>query len=103
MTIIHPNGKQHGLRIATVLVMSFWLMTNAAHAETYTLQVDGLACPFCSYGIEKQLRNLAGVSEVTTSIKTGTVRVETKSGVKLTKADLRAAVKRSGFTLRGIK
>ena len=103
MTTIHPNGKHHGLPFVTVLVMSFWLMTSAAQAETYTLQVDGLACPFCSYGIEKQLRQLTGVSEVTTNIKTGTIQVNTKSGVKLTKADLSAAVKRSGFTVRGIK
>ena len=103
MTTIHPKRKQHGLRIATVVVMSFWLMTNVAHAETYTLQVDGLACPFCSYGIEKQLRKLSGVNDVVTDIKTGTIQVKTKSGIKLTEAKLRAAVQRSGFTLRGLK
>ncbi len=103
MTTTHPNTRQHGLRIASALAMSFWLMTNVANAETYTLQVDGLACPFCSYGVEKQLRKLTGVNDVVTDIKAGTVQVNTKSGVKLTKADLRAAVKRSGFTLRGIK
>jgi mercuric ion binding protein len=85
------------------LALSFWLVANIAYADTYTLRVDGLACPFCSYGIEKQLRKLSGVKAVTTNIKTGTIRVRTETGKKLTKAELRAAVKRSGFTLRGLK
>lgn len=103
MTVVGLVAIQRIFRITLVAGVSVWFVSKAANAETYTLQVDGLACPFCSYGIEKQLRKLSGVNRVTTNIKTGTVRVRTKSGQKLTGTELRAAVKRSGFTLRALK
>lgn len=36
-------------------VVCFLLALTVAHADqaVYTLQVDGLGCPFCAYGIEK--------------------------------------------------
>lgn len=39
------------------------IMTTAALAgqPSYKLRVDGLACPFCAYGIEKKLGALEGV------------------------------------------
>ncbi|MDQ3269572.1 MAG: heavy-metal-associated domain-containing protein [Pseudomonadota bacterium] len=45
------------------------LAANAlASPASYRLRVDGLACPFCAYGIEKQLSKLDGVARVETDI-----------------------------------
>ncbi|MGN2393298.1 heavy-metal-associated domain-containing protein, partial [Pelomicrobium sp. G1] len=42
-----------------------WIVSVAlAAGPSYWLQVDGLACPFCAYGIEKKLRALDGVDKV---------------------------------------
>ena len=82
---------------------ALWLMSIGAHAESYTLRIDGLACPFCAYGIEKQLGKLPGVTALKTNIKSGTVRVTTKKGKKLGRAQLAGAVRRAGFTLRSVK
>jgi len=86
-----------------ILAASLSLTATSVIAKTYTIWVDGLACPFCSYGIEKQLSKLPGVSSVKTSIKSGSVTVNTKNNQTLTGNQMRAAVKRAGFSVRKIK
>jgi len=74
-----------------------------AWAGTYTLKAAGLTCPFCSYGIEKSLKRVKGVTGVKVNIKTGSVHVTTRSGVKLTEAQARKAVTRAGFTMQSFR
>lgn len=74
-----------------------------AESPRYTLEVDGLACPFCSYGIEKQLRKVGGVEDVTVELEPGHVIVRMKDGAQLTEAQARAATEKAGFTLRGFQ
>jgi len=42
----------------TVLVLGLVLMSVSAFAaqQAYKLRVDGLACPFCAYGVEKKIK-----------------------------------------------
>jgi len=67
-----------------------------------TIQVDGLSCPFCTYGLEKHLKKLADVERVTIDMKGGRAIVRLKPGAQVNDAALREAVKRAGFTARGI-
>ncbi len=69
----------------------------------YTVEVDGLACPFCAYGIEKQLSAIEGVESVETDIKSGAVIVTMAPGSTLDEDAARKAVKAAGFTLRGFQ
>lgn len=69
----------------------------------YRLAVDGLACPFCSYGIEKQLHKIAGVEEIRVELEPGHVMVRMRDGAQLTEAQARTATEKAGFTLRGFK
>ncbi len=71
-----------------------------AGLNTYELKVDGLACPFCAYGIEKKLRAIEGVQKVEVEIKQGRVVVTMAEGAILTEAQARDAVKDAGFSLR---
>lgn len=71
-----------------------------AAPPTYQLHVDGLACPFCAYGIEKKLGALEGVQGLETHIKDGTVIVTMKDGMTLDEASAKQAVKEAGFSLR---
>lgn len=89
----------------TAIVAGFVLLSSvtAWAGETRTLKVDGLACPFCSYGIEKQLRAVRGVKTVTVSVKSGTVTVTMNDGAKLTRTRANQAVKDAGFTLRSFR
>jgi len=86
-----------------ILLTALFFAAPSAMARTYTIWVDGLACPFCSYGIEKQLSKLPGVNSVKTDIKSGTVTLNTKGNQKIADAKLRAAVDRAGFSVRKIK
>ena len=69
----------------------------------YTLQADGLACPFCAYGIEKQLSAIEGVESVETDIKSGTITVTMQDDAILDEDTARKAVEAAGFTMRGLK
>jgi len=66
----------------------------------YVLGVDGLACPFCAFGIEKRLNEVDGVTNVQIDVGESVVRVTLQEGKKLTEAQAHQAIKEAGFTLR---
>jgi len=86
----------------SIAVLTLLLLIPIAHAAglSYALQVDGLACPFCAYGIEKKLSSIKGVEDTQVNIKTGEVIVTMDEGVPLTEDLARKKVKEAGFTLR---
>jgi mercuric ion binding protein len=88
------------LPLALILITS---MTTFADTLTYKLQVDGLACPFCAFGIEKQLGKIDGVDQLDTDIKAGVILLTMKNGVFLDETAAKQAVERAGFTLRGLE
>ena len=75
----------------------------AGENAIYAIGVDGLACPFCAYGIEKQLSRIAGVETVLTDIESGTVAVTMAEGAALEEAAAAKAVDDAGFTLRSFE
>ena len=70
---------------------------------TVHLMVDGMVCPFCAYGLEKRLRNLAAVDSLIVRISDGLVQIREKEGALLTHAVVQREVERAGFTLREMK
>lgn len=62
-------------RYLMVLVLLLWNLTPLAAGKQYALQVDGLACPFCAYGIEKKLGAIEGVVKLDVDIQQGRVLV----------------------------
>lgn len=91
--------QRMAIALSLVLCVSIALDAQA----TYQLRVDGLACPFCAYGIEKKLNALPGVERLETNIKEGTVFVTMQDGATLDRAAARQAVKDAGFTLKGFE
>lgn len=93
-----------GIRRRTVIALVLALMSASAFAaQAYKLRVDGLACPFCAYGVEKQLKAVRGVEKVDVDIKTGNVIVTVVEGAVLDEATAKKAVTDAGFTLRGFE
>ena len=89
------------LMVAAGLAVGLLLAASGAHTQAaYRIHVDGLACPFCAYGIEKKLGALDGVARVETDIATGTVAVTMAGEATLYEATARRAVKEAGFSLR---
>lgn len=87
------------LRVFTLLLAALWTMPVWA-AELYKLYVDGLACPFCAYGIEKKLNAVEGVEKLDIDINAGVVSVTMAEGATLDEATAKQIVKDAGFTLR---
>ncbi len=84
-----------------VLVITMGLLATPALGSLDEIQVhvQGLACPFCVFGIEKSLKKVPGVVSVETTIRTGIARLEVKPRTVLDTDELNEAVKKSGFTL----
>ncbi len=67
------------------------------------LKVDGMVCPFCAYGLEKRLEEIASIDAVLIRISDGLVQIRTKEDQELTDEALTDAVRKSGFSLREIE
>jgi len=85
--------------VMTLMLLLLLPMANAASA-VYSLKVDGLACPFCAYGIEKKLSAIDGVKDIDVDIKEGQVIVTMTDGASLSEQRARQAVTDAGFTPR---
>jgi len=82
----------------------FTLFVSAVAAQelanpTYQIQVNGLSCPFCAYGIEKQVKAIEGVEDITLDLKAGLLTVTMEEGGVLDQATASKAVEAAGFTL----
>jgi len=67
------------------------------------VQVDGLTCPFCAYGLEKRMKKLSAVKESSIDIKKGAVELFPKEGRHIELDDVKDAVANGGFTPREIR
>ncbi len=93
-----------GIFRTAVFALALLLPVAAFAAPTqYQLRVDGLACPFCAYGIEKALNRTKGVAGIAIDINAGTVTVTMAECATLTEAKAGRIVKDAGFTLRAFE
>jgi len=88
-----------------LLILPILFVASLAWAQgpAYQVGVDGLACPFCAYGIEKQLQKLDGVKTVEVDVGKGQVVVTMIEGKTLDRAQAEQAVKKAGFSLRSFE
>ncbi len=77
-----------------------WSGAVLAASHVYRLYVDGLACPFCAYGVEKNILALKGVEKLDIDINGGFITVVMETGSTLDEGIAKRAVDDSGFTLR---
>ncbi|MDK1023732.1 MAG: heavy-metal-associated domain-containing protein [Gammaproteobacteria bacterium] len=89
-----------------LLVLVVLALALPAWADTrYALRVDGLACPYCAYGVEKKLKALDGVDQSTLEIllNEGLVVFQAKDNAMITEHSLKQLINDAGFTLRGLE
>jgi periplasmic mercuric ion binding protein len=105
-TMTHLTLRGFGAAlIALVFTMAAAPQTRAQdRIETpdVVVAVDGLACPFCAYGLEKKLKKLDGVEALVVDMDAGKVRMKLKEGATLSEARIREAVSDAGFTVAEI-
>ncbi len=87
------------------LLITILISYHPAYAEIQSveMQVDGMTCPFCVYGIEKKLKALGEVTDARSNLKTGIVDIEIKKDAALDIEKLNKAIIESGFTPGKIK
>ena len=66
--------------------------------DQFEVQVDGLGCPFCAYGLEKKFKELKGIKKVKIDIETGDFTFTYPSEKGLTLEDVKKQVEKAGYT-----
>lgn len=68
----------------------------------YQLGVNGLACPYCAYGIEKKLKALDGTdpASVVVRLNEGQILFVTSGVEQLSEGTVKTLINDAGFTLR---
>lgn len=64
------------------------------------LQVEGLSCPFCAYGLEKKLKAIDGVKKTDIKLNTGIVKLYVRPNVEIDSLTLKKKIDEAGFTLK---
>ncbi len=67
-----------------------------------TLKVTGMHCSSCANTVEKALKDLEGVHQVTVALEENEVTMEYEDD-KVTVKNLDEAIKSSGYTFEGVK
>ena len=66
--------------------------------DAFEIQVDGLGCPFCAYGLEKKFKEFKGIKKVAIDIETGDFSFEYPTEKALTLVDITKQVEKAGYT-----
>lgn len=88
--------------ITILLAGLAWSATLLAAGTEYRMRVDGLACPYCAYGIEKKLKAIDGVEKIDIDLEAGLVVVDVVEGVELSEPQMKTLFQDAGFTYRSM-
>ena len=88
-----------------IFTLSLLFLSQSSYADStlYEMRVDGLACPFCAYGIEKKLKAIKGTSNIDVDLNKGLVKVQVDNSTQLTDEQMKKLFNDSGFTYRSMK
>jgi len=86
-----------------LMLMGLFLLSGPVLAEPQqVLEIDvaGMTCAFCAYGVEKNLGKLAGVEQAQVSLEAKKARVVMKAGETPDETVIRKIIRDAGFTPR---
>ena len=85
--------------ITLVIGMMTVFGANAQKAmDNFMVQVDGLGCPFCAYGLEKKFKEFKGIKNVKIDIETGDFSFAYPAEKELTLIAVQQQVEKAGYT-----
>ena len=87
-------------KTALMLIGLFFLSgpVLATPQEVLEIDVAGMTCAFCAYGVEKNIGKLTGVDKVQVSLELKKARVVMKAGETPDEARIRDIIRDAGFT-----
>ena len=89
---------RNGTVLVLVIALGFFAGSTAAQVGSATVEVKGMSCPFCAFGVEKRLGAVAGVDRVIVSMKGGSAELTASKGRSVDLVAVPEAVRRAGFT-----
>ena len=95
---------QH-VTLSLIVVVLLFCLTGLARAEPVrevVIKVQGMFCPFCTFGIEKRLKLLPETASVRTDLAAGEAVVTLTPGAAFVEDHFSDAIERAGFTHAGI-
>ena len=88
----------HRYLTAAVFVTLLPISSFAEGLQHVKQTIYGMDCAPCAYGVEKGLKGLDGVDEVTVSLNEGYAEVRLHDGGQTTLAEIRSVIQKNGFT-----
>ncbi len=85
--------------LCVLMILSF----NLQAAEIIKAEVNGMVCAFCAQGIEKKLRKLPQIQDVTINLKNHIVAVALNDQHTLTVNTIKDLIKDAGYDVTDIK
>jgi copper ion binding protein len=87
----------------TIVVFLSWVPASAPAAENgcqgrAVVTVKGMACPFCAYGLRKELLALPGVKDVQVNLDKSQAAIDLRGGSGVQESQIEQAVREAGFT-----
>lgn len=89
--------------IILILIFLTFLSVNLFAQTNVEVRVDGLACPFCAYGLEKKFETVEGIENLKIDFKRGILSFTLKDKNVLPEEEIRKKVNEAGFTPRNVK
>ena len=69
-----------------------------ARIESATVVVEGMACPFCAFGIEKRLKKVGGVGSIEVNLGAGSAALKASDEDSIDVSAIPEAIRKAGFT-----
>ncbi|NNF18401.1 MAG: copper chaperone [Flavobacteriaceae bacterium] len=88
-------------KILAILMIALAGLTTAQAQEgmdQFQVQVDGLGCPFCAYGLEKKFKEFKGIKNVAIDIETGDFTFSYPAEKALSLDAVEKQVEKAGYT-----
>ena len=89
------------ITIIAFLILGFATTETKAQSkkvDQFKVQVDGLGCPFCAFGLEKKFKEFKGIKKVRIDIETGVFTFQYPSNKNLTLETVHKQVEKAGYT-----
>ncbi len=102
------NKTMKYIIIVLLAALSLGVNNHPANAQSmdrdfFTVQVDGLGCPFCAYGLEKKFKELKGIKETNIEMETGIFTFTYPSEKALDMEAVSNQVDEAGYTAVSVK
>ena len=94
------------MKITLYIILIATLLLRTTHSlaqkdqgmDQIEVQVDGLGCPFCAYGLEKKFKEFKGIKDVAINIETGDFSFRYPTTKALTLEVILQQVTKAGYT-----